>query len=189
MLGGYAGLAIYGIPLVASLLTGGPSLEVLIISILGIAAILTAWSYLESSTSGFSTSVEISAPPAIVWETMRDVVRWPEWTSAITNVDLLEPGPLALGSRVRIRQPRLPPAGWTVTELMEGRGFSWISRAPGIEVTARYTVASSGAGTTATLSLTFDGPMGPLLGWLTRGINTRYLALEAEGLKRQSESR
>ena len=38
-----------------------------------------------------------------------------------------------------------------------------------------------------TLSIHFDGLLGPLWGWLTRRLNERYLGLEAAGLKRRSE--
>jgi len=40
----------------------------------------------------------------------------------------------------------------------------------------------------ATLSLEFSGPLGPLVARLTRGLNTRYLALEAQGLKKRAEA-
>jgi hypothetical protein len=38
-----------------------------------------------------------------------------------------------------------------------------------------------------TLSLHFGGPLGSMVGWLLRGLNNRYLSLEAAGLKRRSE--
>jgi hypothetical protein len=47
----------------------------------------------------------------------------------------------------------------------------------------------TGSGSRATLSLQFTGLFGPLAGLLTRGLNDRYLKLEAAGLKRQSEEK
>ena len=55
----------------------------------------------------FAIAVEISAPPDRVWALMSDIGRWPEWTPTVTRVDPLDPGPLAVGHRARIRQPRL----------------------------------------------------------------------------------
>ena len=46
----------------------------------------------------FAISVEISAPPARVWEVMSDVDRWHEWTPSITSVKRIKDAPLAIGS-------------------------------------------------------------------------------------------
>ena len=119
---------------------------------------------------------------------MRDIERWPEWTSTVTSIVRLDRGPLAVGSRARIRQPKLPPALWKVTELDErGRSFTWVNRGPGIRVAARHWVEPSGSGSRATLSIEFSKLLGPLIARLTRGLNERYLAIEAKGLKERSE--
>ena len=94
----------------------------------------------------FAIVVEISAPPARVWAVMSDIGRWPEWTPTVTRVDLLDPGPLAVGQRARIRQPRLPVAVWRITALEPGRSFTWVTRSPGVEVTARHSVEPSAGG-------------------------------------------
>jgi hypothetical protein len=187
ILGGYAGLLIFALPLLLSPLYGGPSIEVVLVAGLGIVAIITAWGYLESTTSEFSITEAIAAAPATVWAVIRDGERWPEWTPSVTSVRLLDPLPLAVGSRARIRQPGLPPATWRVTELTEGREFTWTTAGPGIHVIAHHSVEPSGSGTQATLSIRFEGFFGPLVGWMTSGKNVRYLVLEAAGLKRRSE--
>jgi uncharacterized protein YndB with AHSA1/START domain len=136
----------------------------------------------------FSSSIEISAPPERVWPVLIDVERWPEWTPTMISVRRVDAGPLAVGSRARVRQPKLPPAVWQVTELVPGRSFTWISGGIGVRVVARHTVeASSTGGSRATVSIQFAGPLGPLFARLTRSLNERYLALEAKGLKGRSE--
>ena len=135
----------------------------------------------------FGTAVEIQAPPDRVWSVMRDVERWPEWTPSISRVTRLEGGPFDVGSRMRIRQPKLLPAVWRVTDLEEGRGFTWVTRSAGVRVKARHYVEPTAQGTRATLSLDFSGPLAPLVARLTRGLTERYLALEARGLKERSE--
>jgi uncharacterized membrane protein len=138
----------------------------------------------------FSIEVEIHAPPACVWEVMRDVKRWPEWTPTVTSIRLLDPAPLTVGSRAIIRQPKLPPAKWRVTELDEPRrSFTWVSWGPGLRVNARHCVEAFGEGSRATLSLRFSGVLAGLFGYVLRELNWRYLALEAEGLKQRSETR
>src|SRR5262245_34873131 len=86
----------------------------------------------------FSITVEIPAPQPLVWSVIADVERWPDWTASISEVKLLSPSPIRIGSRVRIRQPKLPPAFWRVTELNPGTSFTWVSRAAGLLVTARH---------------------------------------------------
>jgi uncharacterized membrane protein len=138
----------------------------------------------------FKIEIEIQAPPALVWEIMRDVERWPEWTPTVTSVRLLDRAPLTVGSRAIIRQPKLPPAKWRVTELDESRrSFTWTSRGPGVLVIARHWVEVFGEGSRVTLSLRFAGVLAGLFAYLTRGLNDRYLAMEANGLKQRSESR
>jgi hypothetical protein len=136
----------------------------------------------------FSLSVEIRASPRPVWDVLSDIERWPEWTPTVTSVERMEHGPLGVGSRAWIRQPRLPPALWEVTELHDGRSFTWVTRSPGVRVTARHSVDASEVGSRATLSLRFSGPLGWLVSFLTRGLTERYLALEASGLKTRGES-
>lgn len=136
----------------------------------------------------FSIAVEIQAPPDRVWEVMRDIEQWPKWTPTVTSIRRLDRGPLDVGSRVHIRQPKLLPAEWRITELdEEKRSFTWVTRGPGVRVTARHWVEPSGSGSRATLSIQFSGLLAPLVAGLTRGLNERYLAIEAKGLKERSE--
>jgi uncharacterized protein YndB with AHSA1/START domain len=135
----------------------------------------------------FSISVDIQAPPPRVWGVMADVERWPEWTASVRSVERLDSGRLAVASRARIRQPRLPPALWEVVAVDEGHSFTWVSRGPGVRVTARHEVEPTAGGSRATLSLRFEGLLGGLLGRATSGINRRYLGMESAGLKRRSE--
>jgi uncharacterized membrane protein len=131
----------------------------------------------------FNTTVEIPAPQPLVWSVMVDVERWPEWTPSISRVKLLSPGPLQVGSRVRVHQPKLPPAFWRVTELNSGEDFTWVSRAPGVRVTAWHMVESIAGGSRVSLSIRYDGWLGGLLVRWIGDLNERYLSMEANGLK------
>jgi hypothetical protein len=117
---------------------------------------------------------------------MADVERWPEWTASVSRIKRLSPGPLQVGSRLRTHQPKLPPALWRVTELHPGAGFTGVSVAPGVRVTARHTVEAIAAGSRVILSIRYDGLLRRLLARWTRNLNERYLALEANGLKARS---
>jgi uncharacterized membrane protein len=111
----------------------------------------------------FSITVEIPVPLRLVWWVLADVERWPNWTASISRVKRLSPGPLQVGSRVRIHQPKLPPAFWRVTELNPGASFTWVSRAPGVRVTAQHTAEAIARGTRVTLSLRYEGLLGSLV--------------------------
>src|SRR5690349_2309125 len=144
---------------------------------------------MEGEMREFGTGIEISAPPERVWAVMSDIERWPEWTPSVTRVERLDPGPLAVGHRARIRQPRLLPAVWQVIALDPGRGFTWVTRSPGIRATGGHWVEGAGAGSHVRLSLRFEGPLAGIVARLFGALTTRYIGLEARGLKERSEGR
>lgn len=136
----------------------------------------------------FEVSIRIDTSPQRVWEIYSEVERWPEWTPSVTSVERLDPGPLAVGSRARVRQPRLPTATWTVTELVEGSHFIWEALGPGLTTIGGHFVDPDGAGTQATARLDQQGRVGAVIGWLTAGLTRRYLQMEVHGLKNRAES-
>jgi hypothetical protein len=135
-----------------------------------------------------SISIEIDAPAERVFDVMIDVTRWHEWTPSITSITLPHDGLPAVGTRAMIRQPKLPPALWTVSRIVPGRGFEWVNRAPGLRVTGHHFAEPSGPGSRATLALSYEGIFGSLLAWITAGITKRYLRMEADGLKARAEN-
>lgn len=140
-----------------------------------------------STPTHFSRSIDIAAPPERVAAVMIDVERWHEWTASIRRVSILGGGPLAVGKRALVRQPGVPPAFWKATELDPARGFTWTSFAPGLLVVGRHYAEATPGGSRATLSLDYTGLFGPLMARLTLGLNDKYIAMEAEGLKRRAE--
>ena len=123
-----------------------------------------------------------------VWQVMSEVDRWHEWTPSIKSIKRLDTGPLALGSRVVIRQPRFPPAWWKVTSIEEGLSFTWRSVGPGIRVVADHSVKPRDHGSRGTLLLDLQGVFGGVFGRMTQNITERYLDFEARGLKARSEN-
>jgi uncharacterized membrane protein len=141
----------------------------------------------------FSITTDVDAPADLVFAVLTDIERWPEWTPTVTRVERLDAYslPLAISSRIRIVQPKVPPAEWTVTALEAGRGFRMMSRSPGATVVANHWAEPLGDGqrSRVTLSVTFSGWLGRIIARMMRGLNERYLAQEAAGLKRRSEDR
>jgi uncharacterized protein YndB with AHSA1/START domain len=135
----------------------------------------------------FQISVDIAAPPDVVWSVMADAERWHEWTTSVRSIRRLDSGPLRVGSRALVRQPRFPPAIWKVTALDPGRSFTWKNGVPGMWVYAHHSVEPAEGGARAKLRLNYEGVIGRLMGRVTHAITNRYLGLEAAGLKRRSE--
>ena len=131
-------------------------------------------------------SITIDAPVDVVWSVFSDVERWPTWTDSVKSIELID-GPLRVGAAARIRQPRLPTVVWKVTELEPGRSWTWVATGPGSRTTATHVLTASGARTVAEQSIEQSGPLGRLAGLLWRKLTKRYMAMEAEGLKRRSE--
>lgn len=136
----------------------------------------------------YSVNIDIDAPAERVYEVMTDIDRWHEWTPSITSIKRLDGEGFAVGRRAMIRQPKFPPAMWTVSRIVPGRRFEWVNRAPGLRVTGHHAVEPLGKGSRATLGLSYDGIFGGLLAWMTEGITRRYLEMEAKGLKARAEN-
>ncbi len=133
-------------------------------------------------------SVEIDAPPQLVWDVFSDVERWPEWTASVTSLVGLDGPALAVGRRFAIKQPGMQKLIWKVTEIDSGSSWTWVQRSPGVLVTARHDVtAQSGSRTLVRQQLDQRGVLGALVGRLMVKKTKRFLELEAQGLKARSE--
>ena len=136
----------------------------------------------------FQISIDIAAPPERVWSVMEDVEHWHEWTPSVTSITKKEAGPLTVGSRMIIRQPKLPPAMWRVTELEPGKNLTSITGSPLLRVAAHHSIEPADTGSRVTLSIEFSGILTPLVARITNDLNHRYLVMEANGLKERCES-
>lgn len=133
----------------------------------------------------FETSRHIAASTQPVWDVMIDVARWPEWTPTIESVERLDAGPLRIGSRTKVRQPKLPQALWEVTEVVDGQAFTWEAKGPGMKTIARHQVVPDTTGSKVTLSIEQTGPMGAVAALVWRRLTQRYIELEAESLDKR----
>ena len=135
----------------------------------------------------FETSIDLAVPPARVWAVMCDIERWHEWTPSITSVQRLDDGSVGVGSRVRVKQPKLPASVFEVIVWNPGRGFDWVTRSPGLQGLGSHAIAPIANGSRVTLSVTFSGPLSPLATFFLGGLTERYIKLEADGLKGRAE--
>lgn len=136
----------------------------------------------------FEAGTEIDATAEQVWAVLTDVGRWPEWTASVSRAERGESGPLTVGATARLTQPRLRPAVWRVTELIEGREFTWVSATPGVRTSGEHRLLPLPDGRTRVeLAIVQTGPLAGPVGWLYGGLLRRYVRAEADGLRRRCE--
>jgi len=136
----------------------------------------------------FQHVISISAPPERVWDVLVDIERWPARIPTVDQAERLDDGPLAVGARTRLAQPKLPEEVWTVTELTPGTAFTWTSTSTGVRVTASHVVEPSPDGSRLTLAIDLAGWLAPM-GWLmTRSLTQQYVQTEAASIKAAAEA-
>jgi uncharacterized protein YndB with AHSA1/START domain len=134
------------------------------------------------------SSIEIDAPTAAVWDVFVDVARWAEWTESVERIAPLDGPAIEVGNRFEIKQPRFPKLVWEVTAVDPGTSWTWRQRSPGGTTLATHEVIPHERGRTLVRQrIEQRGPIGVVVGALTRRLTARYLELEAQGLKARSE--
>jgi uncharacterized membrane protein len=136
----------------------------------------------------WETSIVIAAPVARVWALTLDITGWPSITPTMTRVVLLDDGPLRVGSRARIKQPRQTEAVWTVSRIDENREFAWQTRRMGQTWTATHVLTPEGNGTRNTLTFDISGPGAGLTGGLIGRVVRSGIETENASFKRAAES-
>ncbi len=134
------------------------------------------------------SSIEIDAPARRVWDVFVDVENWSAWTASIKAIRALDGPGVEVGRRFEIRQPRFPKLVWEVTDVEPGTSWTWRQRSLGAETRATHEVVAEGPGRTVVRQrIEQRGPLGVVVGLLTRRLTRRYLDLEARGLKARTE--
>jgi hypothetical protein len=128
-----------------------------------------------------------AATPDRLWSLASDVERWGDRLPTVDSVRPLGSGPIGLGSKFEVRQPRLPKATWEVTDWQQGRSFTWVSTSPGIRSTAVHTVREDAGASKLDLSLEWSGPLAPILGLLIGRKAQDMVEIEAETFTRLAE--
>jgi uncharacterized membrane protein len=137
----------------------------------------------------FEESIDLDAQQQRVWEVLSDLEAWPRRIETVDVVELLTPAPMSKGSRVRLKQPKLPEGTWDITVWDAPSYFEWRQKSGGITSVAGHRVEMLEEGRSRlTLSLDMRGPLIPVIGLFYRGLTNRYMTIEAEGMKRAAES-
>lgn len=136
----------------------------------------------------YDASIQIAASRESVWRVLADVVAWPGWLPTVHSVQALDGRQLEVGFGYVVRQPKLRPATWIVTELEQPRRFVWQARSPALLMVAEHTIEEVSPGESKViLCFSFAGMLGAPLGRLFRSVTQRYLAQEVAALKLEVE--
>ena len=120
---------------------------------------------------------------------LSDLEAWPRRIETVDVVELLTPVPLGKGSRVRLKQPKLPTGTWDITIWHAPSRFEWHQKSGGVISVADHRVEALDEGRSRlTLSLDMQGLLIPVIALLYKDLINRYMTLEAEGMKRAAES-
>jgi uncharacterized membrane protein len=137
----------------------------------------------------FEKSIDIDAPQQRVWDVLSAIEAWPQCIETVDTVELLTPAPITKGSRVRLRQPKLPEGTWDVTVWDAPSYFEWTQKLSGATSVAGHRVEALGDGRSRlTLTLEMRGLLIPIVAVIYKDLTNRYMNLEAEGMKRAAES-
>lgn len=137
----------------------------------------------------FEESIDIEAEQQRVWDVLSDLEAWPRRIETVDVVELLTAAPLAKGSRVRLKQPKLPEGIWNITIWHAPSRFEFCQKSGGVTSVADHRVeALEGGRSRLTLSLEMRGLLIPVIALFYKDLTSRYMALEAQGMKRAAES-
>jgi uncharacterized protein YndB with AHSA1/START domain len=120
----------------------------------------------------------VDAPAARVWQLLVDVEGWPAWTESMREIKRLEDGPLVVGSRSRVTQPKGRPM---VTQLEPMREFTWVAAQPGLSLEAVHRIDDVGDDVRTTLEFIGTGPLTWLANLIAGSRIRSYLNMESGG--------
>jgi uncharacterized membrane protein len=137
----------------------------------------------------FEKSIEIDAPQERVWDVLSTIEAWPQRIETVETAELLTPAPITKGSRVRLKQPKLPVGTWEVTAWDAPSFFEWRQKSGGATSVAGHRVETLGEGRSRlTLTLEMRGLLVPIVALFYRKLTNDYMDREAEGMKQAAES-
>ena len=94
----------------------------------------------------FEKSIEINAHQQRVWDVLSALEAWPQRIETVDMVELLTPAPITKGSRVRLKQPKLPEGTWDITVWDAPSYFEWTQKTGGTTSVAGHRVEALGEG-------------------------------------------
>ncbi|HUF67125.1 MAG TPA: SRPBCC family protein [Longimicrobiales bacterium] len=137
----------------------------------------------------FEESIDIDVQQQRVWDVLSDLEAWPRRIETVDVVELLTPAPVAEGSRILLKQPKLPEGTWDITVWDPPSYFELRQKTGGVTSVAGHRVeVLEPDRSRLTLSMDMQGPLVPIIGLFSKGLVNRYMSIEAQGMKLAAES-
>ncbi|VFA97772.1 Polyketide cyclase / dehydrase and lipid transport [Nocardia cyriacigeorgica] len=130
----------------------------------------------------------VDAPAEAAWQLLRDIERWPRWTPTVTAVQRKDTGAFLVGSSALVHQPGQPPRLWTVTDIEEGKSFTWMAGNRALTFTGDHLVEDRDGGTVVTVRFTLSGPLSRVAALVAGKRIRRTIGVEVMALKQWCES-
>jgi carbon monoxide dehydrogenase subunit G len=137
----------------------------------------------------------VAAPPAAVFAVLTDVARLPAVIPEIKRVEVLTPGSVGVGTRLRetrVMFGKEATETFEVTVYEPGRRFVMVADSCGVAFTAEHTFQPDPAGCLMTLTLTsqprtlFAKLMAPV-GWLMSGVMKKAIRKDLDAIAAAAE--
>ena len=134
-------------------------------------------------------SLIVNTEPKNVFAVLMQLENWNQWTKSITSISLLNAEKIEVGTRIRVIQPELSPATWTIIEIKENSSLVWEKKSFGLKMTATHSIINDNNNVLVRLSIIYEGFFARLAYKLTSSLTDRYMTMEINGLKAESEKR
>lgn len=131
----------------------------------------------------YEVTTTIDAPVDLVWQTVSEIEKWPDWSPTMTSVRRLDTGELRAGSTAEVHQPTQPPRRWTVSRVEPRRSFAWETSGAGLRLFADHVLSGPDGQVEVLLTFTTSGVLGPVAGLFAGKTIRRLVDTEASSLK------
>ena len=127
----------------------------------------------------YTYTIHIDRNPETVWTYMMDFNKAPRWRNLVRQIEVLTPGPLHVGSELKITFDVMGKVRKVISEVWAfepARRFGVRNTEQNVSGVFEYTLAPEGAGTKVTFTCDIHphGWMWLVLPWLVRGNRMRY---------------
>jgi hypothetical protein len=128
-----------------------------------------------------------NARPNDIFKVLMDVEQWNRWTPSITQILILNCDRPEIGAKIKVLQPKLPPAIWIVTEMLPDESLTWEKKSFGLLMRLEHVITTCNKMTNVTIRTIYKGPLAGLFFMITHSLTDRYMTMEIEGLKLKCE--
>jgi hypothetical protein len=130
----------------------------------------------------------INSTPDHIFSVLKQLDKWNQWTKSIISISFVNNDIIKVGAKIKVRQPKLSPAVWTITEILENKTLVWEKKSLGLKMTANHFIQESTEGPVVKLQIIYQGFLATLFYRLTASLTESYLTMEIAGLKKRCEN-